>query len=296
MRRPSPILNLASGLRHAQTAQMSPTALLDIPGTAAAASSKPSERRVHRRIGRTELPAAPVVRIPHQPAAALVDISAGGALIEVPFQLKPDSQITIELVTPHERVVAPFRLLRCHVAALNGGILYQAAGIFERTVRLPPQAPEAPSESERLMETLREFRRQNHVPRDNPHAGAFEHLLTAGIAAIQRGDPPFLVSRAVRAQLTRLFPSLAIKTSGQESHFSDPTRSARFFGLDFLYSRVLTMNDRRVLRACAQLLAVIEDRGTEGGSTTAARDDHSKLLTYSVSEWQQLRTTGSFPG
>lgn len=58
------------------------------------AAGSAAERRAHRRIASSELPEPALIRIPDRPAISLVDLSPGGALLELPFQLRPESGVT----------------------------------------------------------------------------------------------------------------------------------------------------------------------------------------------------------
>src|SRR5262245_8927588 len=120
--------------------------------------SDSADRRAHRRVASVDLGDAQI-RIPHRPAVSLVDLSSGGALLELPFQLSPQSRMTVELHAPGEQVAVPFRLLRCYVTGLRGGVRYHAAGAFEELLHLPMLAERpAPSGAARLAAALERLR------------------------------------------------------------------------------------------------------------------------------------------
>ena len=129
------------------------------------AERRASDRRAHRRIASTELPKSALIRIPHRPAVSLVDVSSGGALLELPFQMPPESRFTLELSTTEDRLAVPFQLLRCYVADLKGGVRYHAAGAFDRVVKLPASLAGGLelSESDRLIATLEAFLRTSQA-------------------------------------------------------------------------------------------------------------------------------------
>src|SRR4029453_6530048 len=89
------------------------------------------DRRVEPRLSPDELSTPASIRIPNRPGVSLVDLSPGGALIDLPFQIRPNSRVTLEFRAASERMILPFRMLRCCVASLQGGVRYHAAGAFE---------------------------------------------------------------------------------------------------------------------------------------------------------------------
>src|SRR5262245_59939365 len=89
-----------------------------------------ADRRAHPRIPSAKLPVTRV-HIPRRATVSLVDLSAGGALLELPFQLPPESSFAVKLDTAVEQIELPFQMLRCYVAELKGGVRYHAAGAFD---------------------------------------------------------------------------------------------------------------------------------------------------------------------
>jgi hypothetical protein len=256
------------------------------------ASPSAADRRLYRRIARAELLAPAAFRIQHRPAVSLVDLSAGGALLELPFQLMPDSRVIVELLTPREKIVIPFRLLRCHVQTLQQGILYHAAGAFEQILNLPVALTGTlpHSTAERIVATLEAFLRHSRVSGGSQHINGFDELLLWVMDATRRGEPVKVMSSQFRARLARLFPSLAINRV-KGPYLQEPAKSARFFGLDFRSNRVLSGSDRRLLRAAAQLLALLdaESQATAPAVAETPAEAYSSVRTYSVADWQVLR-------
>src|SRR6478735_7262071 len=126
--------------------------LIDSPNDVRS-SNKPDDRRAHVRRSSTMLGVSSV-RIPRRPAVSIVDLSAGGALLELPFAMPPESRFPMELHTSAEHIEVPFQLLRCYVAKLNGGVVYRAAGAFEHLVDLDSLASRAATALQRLIGTL----------------------------------------------------------------------------------------------------------------------------------------------
>jgi hypothetical protein len=65
-------------------------------------------------------------------------VSPGGVLLDAPFQLRPGSNLVLEVSTDEEALTVrfdtiriPFHVLRCYVADLKDGVRYHAAGIFD---------------------------------------------------------------------------------------------------------------------------------------------------------------------
>jgi hypothetical protein len=63
----------------------------------------------------------------------VVDLSAGGALIETEWRLLPGSRVELQFGQPASRVDVVGRILRCHVALLDRErIRYRGALAFEK--------------------------------------------------------------------------------------------------------------------------------------------------------------------
>ena len=218
-----------------------------------------SDRRAHRRIASSELPAPAFIRIPNRPAISLVDLSPGGALLDLPFQLRPESRVTLELSTSADRLAVPFHLLRCWVAELKGGVRYHAAGAFEQTLNLPASLAGglATAASDRLIATLEGFLRSSRAADASARGAHFSEMLGQVVAGLRQGEGADRLSAQIKAHLAQLFPALAI-TQASASLLRDVSTSARFFGLEFRSSTNLTSADRRFLRAGAQLITLID--------------------------------------
>jgi hypothetical protein len=250
-----------------------------------------ADRRLYRRIARAELQMPADVRIQNRPAVSLIDLSAGGALLELPFQMTPDARVTLELRTANEKIIAPFRLLRCYVQGLQNGIRYHAAGAFEQTLNLPTTLTGAlaPSTTDRVVATLDAFLQHDRVRGAKANVNGFDELLAWVMAAARRGESVSVMSAQIRSRLSHLFPTLAILPANG-TYLQDPSKSARFFGFDFTSRHVLTGADRRLLRAAAQLIAVMdaEVQDSEPAATEAPEEAYSSVVTYSVADWQVL--------
>lgn len=254
------------------------------------------ERRVHPRISREQLTLDAQIRIPSRPPISLVDLSSGGALIDLPFQIRPDSQVNLELVTRSDRLTVPVRLLRCYVASLTGGVRYQAAGEFRERLQLPEllAAGTQAATTNRLASTLEAFLRQDGHGGGHHRVHEFNHLLGAVLEGVRRGEPPDQISWEIRSRIMHFIPSLAIEPA-DGAYLPDPSRGARFFGIDFRAPRVLSAVDRRMLRAAAQLLSIIDADRTAAPMpplhpASATVETAAPEIIHSIAEWQMCRS------
>jgi hypothetical protein len=94
------------------------------------------DRRRHRRFSMGELPGLRSARIKFGPYVALVDVSAGGALLQTDSQLQPESEAMLELFSDGRQTLVPFRVLRCQSAELEGTPRYLGACAFKHPLDL----------------------------------------------------------------------------------------------------------------------------------------------------------------
>ena len=68
----------------------------------------------------------------------LVDLSEGGALLEVDAPLRPGVLLTLELSGPGVEAAVPLEVLRCYISTLRGGTaIYRGACVFAHLIELP---------------------------------------------------------------------------------------------------------------------------------------------------------------
>ncbi len=253
------------------------------------------DRRIHARLSPQELSTPASIRIANHPAISLVDLSPGGALIDMPFQLRPDSRVTLEFRAASERMMLPFRMLRCYVTSLEGGVQYQAAGEFERPFDWKPLLADtaAQTTSNRLIATLEAFLRLGPT---TGRVAEFDHLLMWILDAARRGEGAARIAVEIQVRLTRLIPSVVVEATTKQS-LPDPTRGARYFGFDFRCARALTTSDRRLLRTAAQLLSIVNSNGDGAGAVQPRPLDFrrqntpSPVIAYSVADWLEMCST-----
>jgi hypothetical protein len=92
-----------------------------------------ADRRRDARFGRESVPE---VRATLRPGClvSLVDLSAGGALVEAPRPLRPGARVHLQMVAGQRTLSLAAHILRCFVWALdpNDGVRYRGALRFDQ--------------------------------------------------------------------------------------------------------------------------------------------------------------------
>ena len=107
-------------------------------------SSRPSDRRAHLRRNAKDLAWLRSVRLTGGTgyAVTLVDLSEGGALIEVDAPLRPGVRLTLEIAGTGLEAAVPIEVRRSYVAKLQGdSTFYRGACVFAHVIDLPSTAP-----------------------------------------------------------------------------------------------------------------------------------------------------------
>ena len=107
-------------------------------------SSRPSDRRAHVRRSAKDLEWLRSVRLigAQGYAVTLVDLSEGGALIEVDAPLRPGVRLTLEIAGGGLDASVPIEVLRSYVARLQGdSTFYRGACVFAHAIDLPSPSP-----------------------------------------------------------------------------------------------------------------------------------------------------------
>jgi hypothetical protein len=98
----------------------------------------PRERRLDPRRPGAECAWLGNARLRHGFDVTVLDVSAGGVLVEGIARLLPGSTVELQLVGPSSTWTECARVLRCQVCALvEQGVRYRAALQFERRLELP---------------------------------------------------------------------------------------------------------------------------------------------------------------
>ena len=123
-------------------------------------SVEPGEnRRIHERLRASDLRWLRGARIKYGADIRILDISAGGMLLETSSQLAPDANVVVELLGPESQILVPSRVLRCRTASLGEILKYQGACAFKRPLTIPEL-------------TARRVMRQQAAPVARPAAAA----------------------------------------------------------------------------------------------------------------------------
>jgi hypothetical protein len=230
---------------------------LSSPVVRAPAKDNWADRRAYPRVPSTEL-GITRVKIRNRQPAALVDLSAGGALLEIPFQMPPEARVGMQLDTKGKVLEVPFQLLRCYVTDLRGGVKYHAAGAFDNLLNLEALAMRASSAIERMMIALERLERGIRKTAAQSRTDAqFHETVTDLMSWLRESESLDLVVLKLKARLTQTYRSLLIFPAATPAF--DRTRSLECFGLTFKAKNPLSAHDRRFLKANAQLISMLED-------------------------------------
>src|SRR5262245_52973133 len=97
-----------------------------------------AERRAHLRHSARDLEWLQQVRLTSGGDVTLIDLSEGGALLEVDSPLRLGTTLTLELSGPGIDIAVPLEVLRCYVSSLRGSIaIYRGACEFDHLIDLP---------------------------------------------------------------------------------------------------------------------------------------------------------------
>jgi uncharacterized protein DUF6982/PilZ domain-containing protein len=98
------------------------------------------DRRAHRRHRDQELRWIKRARLNGRHTVSIVDLSVGGALVDSPVPLRPDSLLTLQIDGRDFDKSIPFRVLRCQIGALlPERPVYRGACEFTSLIQLPSE-------------------------------------------------------------------------------------------------------------------------------------------------------------
>ncbi len=107
-------------------------------------AAAPSDRRAYQRRSGRDLEWLRLVRIAQGMDVRLIDLSEGGALLEIDSPLKPGTVLSLEISGAGLETVVPLEVLRCYVSSLRGSIAtYRGACAFTRLITLPGEQTDA---------------------------------------------------------------------------------------------------------------------------------------------------------
>jgi hypothetical protein len=110
---------------------------------AARVATARANRRAHERRSASDLAWLRAVRLTGGTGydVNIIDLSEGGALLEVNTPLRPGLILTLEMSGPGLEAVVPLEVLRCYIASLRGDTAtYRGAVAFAHLIQLPGQA------------------------------------------------------------------------------------------------------------------------------------------------------------
>lgn len=96
-----------------------------------------SNQRIHERLKASDLKWLRGARVKYGAAVRVLDISAGGLLLETEKALKPNANVVLELTGPESPILIPSKVLRCRAASLRHILTYEGACAFKRPLLIP---------------------------------------------------------------------------------------------------------------------------------------------------------------
>lgn len=103
----------------------------------AVAPTSEVNRRSHLRLSADDALWLQGVRIKYGADVRVIDISAGGMLIETETDLKPEATVVFEVTGPESTMLAPARIVRSKPRTAGGMTRYQIACAFRRPLSIP---------------------------------------------------------------------------------------------------------------------------------------------------------------
>ena len=190
-----------------------------------------ADRRAHARRRPSELEWLRLVRLTGGTGFTtnLIDLSEGGALLEVDGPLRPGARLTLEISGAGVEATVPLEVLRCYLASLrNGAALYRGACAFEYQIALPgsgklSRQPAAPSDGFVGADAALAYVLDRFLPADAPDATAAPRVTLdkCGSAARPRVD-----SRARHERQPRSWRPVRRRAARRDPAFATERRVA----------------------------------------------------------------------
>jgi hypothetical protein len=127
-----------------------------------------SNRRIHERLEPAQFQWLRTARLKYGPQVRILDISAGGMLIQTEEELKRNAKMVFELAGPESTLLMPSRVLRCDATSVGGVTLYRGACAFMRPLPIPDLAADArlgEAVAQDIVNALEALRDARNVPR-----------------------------------------------------------------------------------------------------------------------------------
>jgi hypothetical protein len=256
-----------------------------------------ADRRVHQRLRDRELAWVRNARLSAGKGVTLVDLSAGGTLLDSPVSLRPASLLTLQFSGRGVDMAVEFRVLRCQVGAIGSlGPTYRAACEFTQLIQLPGQharsrqdassgafvdldvalkqlvqraGPEGSLDADCIIEALRALAvRARKQPLD-PIANPLMELLDTVLPAIEQSLELAAVLSRIEGQLRRTVPQASVRLAlPSESSLAavrstlirvpGAPESAAHVSIDIPRGVVLNHWQSRVLRVASRVIALLQ--------------------------------------
>ncbi len=126
---------MSTQLAHETAAVHGFEARVVLPGPEARA--RRSNRRTHRRLSPADFQWLRAARLKYGPQVRVIDISAGGMLVESDTALSPESKMVFELAGHERTLLVACRVLRCDRVCHDEGLRFRVACAFVRPLDLP---------------------------------------------------------------------------------------------------------------------------------------------------------------
>jgi Family of unknown function (DUF6982) len=163
------------------------------------------DRRAHQRHREQELRWIRSARLSAGQKVSIVDLSAGGVLLDSPIPLRPDSILTLEIGGSNFDRSVPFRVLRCQIGALlPERTIYRGACQFTALFELPTEH----KRSARLLHHPGTLTLDLELKQLVERAGEAGPLDTRTVAAVKQALES-LRDRALKSPLDPMAPTMA---------------------------------------------------------------------------------------
>lgn len=264
----------------------------------AAPESRPRDRRQFSRRRERELEWVRTVRLRSGGDVALVDLSAGGALIDAGVPLRPGALLSLEIIGRGLEAVVPLHVIRSQVSALMpDGARYRGACVFARPIELPGFHPIpdfapspgdlfvgldaalkrlvervcAPDQSERLARgdvilVLQSLARRT-VGVDDRVGGVMGNLLQSVVPLLRHGHGLQEVLATIERQVAQSVPDVRLRLASAGTAPADatsvliaPPGSERTDAvtMDVPSRAIIHANDARLLRTTGRLIVLVQ--------------------------------------
>jgi hypothetical protein len=236
------------------------------------------ERRAHVRHPGADLSWLRASRLKHGPSVSLLDLSAGGALLETQAALRPGTTLSLELSPADgQPTFVTMRVLRSQVTSLRpDALVYRGAGVFAHPLTLqalapPPPIPASPAfrpfvgldsslkllvqryresrapgslQTTQVLQVLRTLRSRAEGLTDDPLAGALVDLFPTIALALERRDDPVPVLAAIESRLRSAIPHAEISLTEVAAQPRGPEGAALVFRPDHVTDLAFALNVR----------------------------------------------------